>query len=57
MAGLDANSTAEMSFDLSRTGDGLAVTINGELDITNVDALEAAVGSALARHPQRLMKA
>jgi len=55
MAGLDANSTAEMSFDLSRTGDGLAVTINGELDITNVDALEAAVGSALARHPQRLI--
>jgi len=57
MAGLDANSTAEMSFDLSRAGDGLTVTINGELDITNVDALEAAVGSALKRHPQRLMKA
>ena len=30
------------------------MTITGELDITNVDALEAAVGSALAQHPQRL---
>ena len=55
MAGLDANSTAEMSFDLARAGDGLTVTINGELDISNVDALEAAVGSALERHPERLI--
>jgi anti-anti-sigma factor len=55
MAGLDANSTAAMSFDLEQDGDeGLTVTINGELDITNVDALEAAVGSALERHPRRL---
>jgi len=54
MAGLDANSTAEMSFDLSRAGDGLTVTINGELDITNVDALEVAVGSALEPNPERL---
>ncbi|HUJ34398.1 MAG TPA: STAS domain-containing protein [Solirubrobacteraceae bacterium] len=45
-----------MSFDLGRAGDdGLTVTINGELDITNVDALEAAVGSALERHPERLI--
>jgi anti-anti-sigma factor len=56
MAGLDANGTAAMSFDLAETGDeGLTVTINGELDITNVDALEAAVGSALERHPGRLI--
>ena len=56
MAGLDANSTAAMSFDLAQAGDnGLTVTINGELDITNVDALEAAVGSALERHPRRLI--
>jgi anti-anti-sigma factor len=54
MAGLDANGTAEMSFDLSRAGEGLTVTINGELDITNVDALEVAVGSALEPHPERL---
>ena len=45
-----------MSFDLARAGDaGLTVTINGELDITNVDALEAAVSSALERHPGRLI--
>jgi anti-anti-sigma factor len=56
MAGLDANSTAAMSFDLARAGDdGLTVTINGELDITNVDALQAAVGAALERHPGRLI--
>ena len=41
MAGLDANSTAGMDFDLADSdGHDLTVTINGELDITNVDALE-----------------
>ena len=56
MAGLDANGTAEMTFDLADAGDGgLKVTINGELDITNVDALEAAVASALGQHPGRLI--
>ncbi len=58
MAGLDPNSTAEMKFDLAEPdgdGGGLTVTISGELDITNVDALEAAVGSALERHPGRLV--
>lgn len=56
MAGLDANGTAAMSFDLTQAGDaGLTVTINGELDITNVDALEAAVSSALERQPGRLI--
>ncbi len=58
MAGLDANSTAEMKFDLAEAdgdGGGLTVTISGELDITNVDALEAAVGSALEHHPGRLV--
>jgi anti-sigma B factor antagonist len=56
MAGLDASSAAAMSFDLADAGDGgLRVTINGELDITNVDALEEAVTSALGRHPGRLI--
>jgi anti-anti-sigma factor len=56
MAGLDANSTADMRFDLAGAdGDGLTVRISGELDITNVDALEEAVGSALERHPGRLV--
>jgi anti-anti-sigma regulatory factor len=46
MAGLDANSTAPMSFELVEAEDDcVTVTINGELDISNVDALEAAVGS------------
>lgn len=56
MAGLDANSTAGMNFDLVEAdGNGLTVTISGELDITNVDALESAVGSALERNPGRLI--
>jgi len=45
-----------MSFDLAEAGDnGLTVTISGELDITNVDALQEAVGSALEHHPRRLI--
>lgn len=56
MAGLDANNTADLTFDLAQDdGDGLKVRIAGELDITNVDALESAVGSALERQPGRLI--
>lgn len=56
MAGLDANSTAEMSFEVADAGDdALIVTITGEIDITNVDALESAVGTALDRHPRTLI--
>ena len=56
MAGLDADGTAEMSFDVAAAaGNGLTVRICGELDITNVDALEVAVSSALERHPARLI--
>jgi anti-anti-sigma factor len=56
MAGLDANSTAPMSFELVEADDDcVTVTIKGELDISNVDALEAAVGSALERHAGRLI--
>ncbi|MGO9496338.1 MAG: STAS domain-containing protein [Solirubrobacteraceae bacterium] len=56
MAGLDANSTAGMDFDLVESdGPDLTVTIRGELDITNVDALESAVGSALEQHHDRLV--
>jgi anti-sigma B factor antagonist len=55
MAGLDANDTADLTFELAEAdGDGLRVRITGELDITNVDALESAVGSALERRPARL---
>jgi anti-sigma B factor antagonist len=56
MAGLDANNTADLTFDLAQDdGDGLKVRITGELDITNVDALESAVASALERHPGKLI--
>ena len=56
MAGIDANDTADLYFDIAPAdGDGLRVRINGELDITNVDALESAVGSALERHPGKLI--
>jgi len=56
MAGLDANSTAAMSFDIAESGDNaFTLTINGELDITNVDALESAVASALERRPGKLI--
>lgn len=45
-----------MSFDVSEDGDGtLSVTLSGELDITNVDGLAAAVAPALERRPQRVV--
>ncbi len=56
MAGLDANNATGMDFDLANSdGRDLTVTISGELDITNVDALDSAVRSALDRHPGRLV--
>ncbi len=55
MAGLDANSTAAMSFDVDEHDHALTVTINGELDITNVDSLESVVGAALEREPASLI--
>jgi anti-sigma B factor antagonist len=48
--------TAEMSFDVAEAaGKGLTVRISGELDISNVGALEAAVSSALECDPGRLI--
>lgn len=56
MAGLDASNAIGMHFDLVNSdGRDLTVTITGELDITNVDALDSAVRSALDRHPGRLI--
>ena len=56
MAGLDASNATGMHFDLANSdGRDLTVTITGELDITNVDALDSAVRSALDRHPGRLI--
>ena len=45
-----------MSFNVVEADDdGLTVRISGERDITNVDALESVVGSALERDPKRLI--
>src|SRR6202044_3157048 len=56
MAGLDASNTAEMAFDLNVVDRSeLVVALSGELDITNVDRLQAAVSDALDRSPERLV--
>ena len=45
-----------MTFDLAEAPDGgLIVKVAGELDITNVDALDSVVAPALERRPQRLV--
>jgi anti-anti-sigma factor len=45
-----------MTFDVAEQPDGtLSVTLAGELDITNVDALASAVAPALERHPPRVV--
>jgi anti-anti-sigma factor len=48
--------TADMSFDVVEGGDrSVKVTVSGELDITNIDTLAAAVAPALKREPARLI--
>ena len=47
---------ADMSFDVVQGGDrSLKVTVSGELDITNIDALASAVAPAVEREPERLV--
>lgn len=47
---------ADMSFDVVEGDDrSLKVTVSGELDITNIDALASAVAPALEREPARLV--
>jgi anti-anti-sigma factor len=56
MGGLGANHHQTMTFDVEEEDDGtLTVTLAGELDITNVEALAAAVAPALDRGPQRVV--
>jgi anti-anti-sigma factor len=56
MAGLDANSTANVTFDVIESDDGtVTVRVGGELDITNVERLAGAVAPALEREPARLI--
>jgi anti-anti-sigma factor len=48
--------TADMRFDVVEGSDRtLRVTVSGELDITNIDALASAVAPALEREPARLV--
>jgi anti-anti-sigma factor len=56
MARLGVADTADMTFDVVE-GDDRSVTVHvaGELDITNVDTLAAAVAPALERAPARLV--
>ena len=48
--------TANMSFDVVEGDDrSVKVTVSGELDITNIDALASAVAPALEREPAHLV--
>ncbi len=56
MARLDANSTTGMTYDVLEGDDqSVIVRVGGELDMTNVEALGAAVAPALAHRPARLI--
>jgi anti-anti-sigma factor len=56
MVGVTVDSTADMKFDVVEGDDrSVTVTVSGELDITNVDRLAAAVTPALEREPLRLI--
>ena len=47
---------ADMKFDVVEGDDRtVTVTVSGELDITNIDTLAAAVTPALGREPERLI--
>ena len=48
--------TADMRFEVVEGDDrSLKVTVSGELDITNIDALASAVAPALEREPARMI--
>ncbi len=56
MAGLIVGDKTEMTFDVVEADDrSVTVTIRGELDMTNIDALSAAVAPYLGREPARLI--
>lgn len=56
MGELDRTGAATMTFDLRRDPDGTdVVRIAGELDMSNVEELEAAVAPLLEKGPQRLV--
>src|SRR5690242_6805665 len=57
MGGVSGNHSAVGgTYDVVEGGDGtVTVRLAGELDITNIDALSAAVAPALERDPMRLI--
>jgi anti-anti-sigma factor len=55
MEELSAESGPQMTFEIATNGEGTVVTLSGELDIANVDGLEAAVAPVIAKHPERLV--
>ena len=56
MVGVDVSSASDMTFDVDEGADGsVTVTLAGELDITNVETLDAGVAPALDRGPDRLI--
>lgn len=52
---MSADTHPEMTFDIVTNGEATTVTLTGELDIANIDRLEAAVAPVIARHPDRLV--
>ena len=56
MAELEHESATEAAIDARTDPSGAAiVTVSGDLDISNADALEATVASIVARRPERLV--
>jgi len=55
MEELSAHSGPQMTFDVATNGERTVVTISGELDIANVDGLDAAVAPVIEMHPNRLV--
>jgi anti-anti-sigma factor len=56
MAELGDNQAADIAVDTSTDSSGAAVvTVAGQLDISNADTLDAAVATAVAAHPQKLI--
>jgi anti-sigma B factor antagonist len=52
---LSTDGGPQMTFDVSTNGERTVVTISGELDIANVDGLNAAVAPVIERHPDHLV--
>lgn len=53
---MSAGGSGEASFEVALDSSGAStVTLRGELDVANVDALDAAVAPIIESHPERLV--